>query len=495
MAPHDATSAVFPDLIFALVSPVGTDGPLVRTKLQAALSTYGYVTRPIKLSLLLEEKGKRDGKTISSAVATRKSELMTYGDQLCEETDEASAVALLGVAEILRLRAADAPEQVRTAYVIDSLKRPAEVTLLRGLYGDHLLVLGLQQDVVQREKRLVEMSRPSAGGKQRTEVASGARELIERDRHGGHGEFGQNTRQTFPMADVFLDLDAAVDHQINRVIDLLFGNPSYEAPTDDEYGMMLASLASTRSPELGLKVGAALFRGRSLLGAGANEHPAQTTTPLADQGSLDITELIADTVERLLPELNAEAQAAHDTDRSAYIENLQGTILKGSQIRSLVEFQRPVHAEMNALLDALGLGHAVAAPHIPAASRLLYGTPDPTELKLYVTAFPCHNCAKHLVQLGVAVIYLEPYPKSRAEAMYGEAVSERFTPFNGIAPQRYHALFDVSQDRKGPDGAILQWNEAERRAVTPRLGHRIDVEVMKSLEAAAAARLTAHGHP
>src|SRR6266446_8909613 len=71
-------------------------------------------------------------------------------------------------------------------------------------------------------------------------------------------------------------------------------------------------------------------------------------------------------------------------------------LLKGTKFMNIGEFGRTVHAEMASLMDAARRGVSV------------------DNLTIYVTTFPCHNCAKHLIAAGIRkVVYLEPYPKSR----------------------------------------------------------------------------------
>jgi hypothetical protein len=81
--------------------------------------------------------------------------------------------------------------------------------------------------------------------------------------------------------------------------------------------------------------------------------------------------------------------------------------------------------------------------------------------KLYVTTFPCHNCARHIVCAGVAEVqYIEPYLKSQAIPLHGDAIvtdqkawilpehgkvlsqtgktpNVLFRPFIGVAPRLY----------------------------------------------------------
>src|SRR5882724_7181322 len=103
------------------------------------------------------------------------------------------------------------------------------------------------------------------------------------------------------------------------------------------------------------------------------------------------------------------------------------------------EFSRPVHAEMAALIDAARRGVAVDGE------------------TMYVTTFPCHNCAKHIIAAGIRkVVYLEPYPKSRASNLHGEEMSLElptgneegmviFAAYSGIAPRQYRQLFSMSE--------------------------------------------------
>ena len=43
--------------------------------------------------------------------------------------------------------------------------------------------------------------------------------------------------------------------------------------------------------------------------------------------------------------------------------------------------------------------------------------------RLYVTTFPCHNCARHIVSAGVGEVRtFEPYLKSQAIPLHGDAI-------------------------------------------------------------------------
>ena len=134
--------------------------------------------------------------------------------------------------------------------------------------------------------------------------------------------------------------------------------------------------------------------------------------------------------------------------------------LKNSKIKDITEYGRVVHAEMDALLSC---------------SRTNISTLGAT---LFVTTFPCHNCAKHILAAGIEkVIFVEPYPKSKAIDMHKEAITQKwettepetknklvFEPFVGVGARSFVNLFSMSLGvgkklkRKGSDGKILVWN-------------------------------------
>lgn len=87
---------------------------------------------------------------------------------------------------------------------------------------------------------------------------------------------------------------------------------------------------------------------------------------------------------------------------------------------------------------------------------------------MYATTFPCHECAKHIVAAGIKrLIFIEPYPKSKALELFGDAISldetdgvkTVFQSFVGVAPRRYAELFDAARlKRKNDDGKKKNWN-------------------------------------
>jgi len=472
-----------PELVFAVVAPVGTPFTEFYDKLAGDLLAYGYKTQLIKLSQVLSDNAAARGTAIERTPEDERiRKLIAEGDRYCEELKQRSAVALQGVAEIRAHRVEQHtssgqdvkdPENTplpRTAYVLDSIKQPAEVLHLRQLYGDHVIVVGLRADTQARIENLVSRLTPQRSGIGEEDRRQIALDLIELDLTES-SDYGQNVLKAFPLSDGFVDVDHDVAGQVSRLTDLLFGSPVFPTPTAAEYGMHLAHISSTRSPELGLKVGAAVMRDKdgAVVALGVNVHPVKSgTAPEYDASAVDIRDLLIDTLRRLGDDvLQPAARQALDTDAHEYARALLAGVLKNSSVAGLIEFQLTVHAEMDALLSAIKEGHQVAG------------------CTVYVTAYPCHNCAKHLIALGVPVRYIEPYPKSRAEAMYGDEVRKSFLPFTGIAPRRYQQLFDISEDRKGEDGSRKAWGTAEKKKARPKVDPFVDDSGITGREAVA----------
>ena len=456
-----------PELIFGIARPVGARDKGLEEQLENSLKNYGYSVTPIKLSGILQDAAvEADRWSEPDNEHDRIARLMDEGDAFCRAQENGAAVALLAVNEIRAFRqmfdakheegqAAGIVEVARHAYVIDSIKRPAEVTELRRIYGDRFFLLGLQTSEAERRMSLSNKIRLKVMNLNESERLTD--ELIQRDFRDGD-EFGQNILKTFPMSDAFIESGDNVLAQVRRLVDLLFGNPRTEPPTTAEFAMQLAWTVSTRSPELGLKVGAAILSGEHVLSTGTNHHPVLTKSPEVDQSVIAINELFLDTISvlhyagLLAPEVSERFASEGET----YVEELIAGPLSTARLKELTEFQLPVHAEMDALIDGLG------------QSAKLDGA------TVYVTAYPCHNCAKHLLALGLSVVYLEPYPKSRAEAMYGSDVRERFMPFTGVSPRRYAALFSVESDRKNADGSQIEWSSEEMKSAKPRVDTFLD---------------------
>jgi deoxycytidylate deaminase len=140
-----------------------------------------------------------------------------------------------------------------------------------------------------------------------------------------------------------------------------------------------------------------------------------------------------------------------------------------SGLKDLIEFSRAIHAEMHAILRGLQLG----------GEQIKGG-------RIYVTTYPCHSCARHIIAAGISdVFFIEPYRKSLAVKLHDDAMSEDeaeqgkviLRQYDGVAPRRFLALFKVNADRK-KDGRLIR---ARPQAAMPAI--KLSLEAIPRLEA------------
>src|SRR5690606_30083996 len=99
--------------------------------------------------------------------------------------------------------------------------------------------------------------------------------LLNKDEKEVSNQFGQNVRDTFPLADIFLDASDEKDlkKQITRTVEIVFGHP-FRTPQSDEAGMFYAKAASLRSADLSRQVGSVIVNDDAeIIATGCNEVP------------------------------------------------------------------------------------------------------------------------------------------------------------------------------------------------------------------------------
>ena len=149
----------------------------------------------------------------------------------------------------------------RTAHLILSLKRPEEVDTLRRIYGSGFFLMGLSSAKEHRDEYFKQKGIPE--GEQSALIDQDAAEVEE---------YGQQTRQTFHLADVFFTAEN-YQTEVPRFLDLVFGCPTI-TPTHEEQAMFMAYTASLRSGDLSRQVGAAIIDADGdLLSVGYNNVP------------------------------------------------------------------------------------------------------------------------------------------------------------------------------------------------------------------------------
>lgn len=471
-----------PELIFGVVGGTGVRLDLLERELELHLRNLGYKTVDIRLSDLLS-RFKGFVPNNEAGAYERITHLQNMGNLFRQQLGRGEALALAGIDKIREERAkssknGDEPVSAQ-AYILHQLKHPAEVDLLRAVYGPSFYLIAGHAPESARVQVLAEKIAHSTGlrGK-KYNYNSDALELITRDEK-EDDDFGQNVRDTYPKADFFCQPGIfSGEWTIKKFVELLFGNP-YRTPSPDEYAMYLASATSLRSSDRSRQVGAVIIDTREygeqsksadVIAVGMNEVPRAGGGYAWDQGSPNYREqemsedrareikegILIELIERL-KQLNWLAENLMKNKGKDLADTLRPH-LKGTQFLDIGEFGRTVHAEMGALIDAARRGVSV------------------NRHSMYVTTFPCHNCAKHIIAAGIRkVIYLEPYPKSRTEYLHKEDVDldalsceeqdgkVTFCPFNGIAPRQYRQLFSMSM-RGGKQGMTLdQWKKGQEQ--------------------------------
>jgi deoxycytidylate deaminase len=443
-----------PEIVLALVAPVGTDLEHFAKLLQRTLERFGYFANQLSLSKLAGNFGVSPPEGEGSSEFRRIDRLMRTGNTLRFQAERGDFLALVAAKSIRAQRGRDRV-RAKTAHVLRSLKHPDEVSTLRRIYGPGLYLLGITGSEEQRRGVL----------RKKGCSASEIETLFERDEYEENNEFiaegknyGQRVRDTFQLADAFVGLDD--EDEIFRFLGLVFGHP-FTTPERDEYAMFLAYSASLRSADLSRQVGAVVMSEfGDIVGIGANDVPRfggglywpgeddhRDFVRGEDSNEVRRDQILEDALTRLAEPLPAgqRAQWIAEGHRA----------LSASLLKDITEYGRAVHAEMESLLSCARSGVSTRGA------------------TLYSTTFPCHNCAKHIVAAGVRrVVYIEPYAKSQTKELFGDSVHlgsgtaprgrVQFEPFNGVGPRKFFDLFSMrlssgtSLERKR-NGRALEW--------------------------------------
>lgn len=459
-----------PELVFGLVGPIGTDMKLIVEVLREELAKVNYSVFEIRVSNLI-----KDFKLplSESPLEERYNSYIKAGNSIRSEMERADAFALLSVAAIrkYRLEATGGREipPERTAYILNQIKRPEEISTLRAIYGDAFVQVSAYSSKSTRLNALAAQICESHYRDKPEEAYKGAAyDLIIRDENEEEEEYGQRVKDAFPLADVVINAESRDDilSTVERFVRAFFGD-NFVSPTLDEFGMYAAKVASLKSVDLSRQVGAVIYRPTGeIISSGCNDVPKAGGGPYWEFDTFDNRDFrvgydssvkfkrdILRDVFRRLSENDWLSSDLKNLEVDALVEKaISGPEqpLKESHLMDILEFGRIVHAEMSALTDAARLGVSVK------------------DATLYCTTFPCHICARHIVASGVKkVVYIEPYPKSLAGSLYEDSIEVEgdckkpgpkvvFSHFTGIAPQRYPSIFSKGK-RKDSKGRANLW--------------------------------------
>ena len=478
-------SSNMPELFFGIAGPIGVDIDAISDSLTNALRAVRYEAEVIHLTKEMTKDIKLKSPPKPPADKSFYSEVnfkIEYPNKLCEEIEDAAALARVALRSITQRRQSlsssneqKKPPSRPTAYLIRQLKRPDEVALLRKVYGKQFVLISAYGPQ-ERRLRLIEdrLKRTLPPSTPYDEICQKACELIDKDSNEEGNDYGQRLRETFHLADVFIDglSKQNMDEKLTRFTQAFFGRTDI-APTKEEYGMYAAKSASLRSADLSRQVGAAIFSSDGeLITQGCNEVPKAFGGTYWDSEEPDFRDvkmgqdpndilkqdILRDLFDRLAKNelLSEKATKLGGLDemikkltrRRKPRSNEENGPLATAAIMDVTEYGRVVHAEMCAICDAARDGRSVKGGI------------------LFCTTFPCHNCTKHILAAGIVrVVYMEPYPKSKAKDLHQNEIEIEnevegrvsFVPFLGISPFRYRDIFQKTSKRKNDDGIAKRW--------------------------------------
>ncbi|MCC6498535.1 MAG: hypothetical protein IT193_20005 [Propionibacteriaceae bacterium] len=451
------------EIVVAVVSPLGCPIEDTLSAIDAAFVRNGFTVARLRISHLLDSAlPDLDGEE----ALTRTERLMNKGDRFRKLYSSDAACGYMAAQAIAAAREAETGSEdrhrTRTVTLMRSLKTPGEVKVLREVYGQRLIVVGVGASKEKRRKQLV---RELAQEIKKSEAKQVALRLLERDEKDELSSYGQRTRDAYKLADAFIAVSTLKDAKVaDRLVDLLLGEP-YGTPTKDEQGMFGAWAAKFRSSAAGRQVGAAITDSDGeIVALGCNDVPRpgggqywpddpddsrdfQLGHDANDRGKFGAAEsLLAALAEA---EWLAPGKSGL-TPRQLATEALDGRgPLAHSEIADLIEFGRIVHAEMAALMTAARNGRAVRG------------------CTLFTTTYPCHECARLIIAAGIArICFIDPYPKSRAGELYEGILDEDgrpgtipIQPFVGVSPRMFPRVFEMSHRDRDVEGSYVQWTE------------------------------------
>lgn len=475
------------ELVFAVVGPMGSGPGKIAQILNEMLEKNEYDSKIFKASDIIEEWLKNN-ESVQQSDSNKTTHLQDAGDRMRKESTDNAAIGLRFIEKIRHSRGTKLGKEVidgqpvepdgnKRAFILDSLRHPAEVVLLRSVYQDVFCLVGVVCDSHEiRKKRL-----KGKIGKGISDLA--IEQMMERDEKADE-KFGQHVADTFHLADFFVDNTPeelkkngqsndkwTVKETVGRLVDILT-HSKIVRPDPNEAAMFHADGARMRSACLSRQVGAALTdRNGNVIATGTNEVPraggGTYGSCLADRHNIvgeDHRCFFHGKKCRNTDEQNAIIREmlaiVNDTGALKVDDSLIQKIRK-TRIGQLIEFSRAIHAEMDAILSAARQGISIIGS------------------KLYVTTFPCHNCARHIVAAGIdEVQFIEPYLKSRALPLHGDVITTDrdgwnppslnkddasqspqvlFHSFVGVAPRFYRRAFYKDRDLKNSStGELLE---------------------------------------
>lgn len=472
------------EFVIGVMGAVGCGLPRIVTEFDEQLQKLDYKVVRIKVSEFISIQIDKGTVTIPTGDTSNRFLKYQSGGNELRRLFGNEIMAEYAVSQIGRHRLVIDPElkdlakePPRVAYIIDQIKHPAEVELLRTIYRNNFYLVGVMSLEANRKTRLTDDGlRPAV-----------IEAIVSRDRKEG-AKFGQQLEKAFKLADYFmhhpLGDQELVPAQVKRFLDLTHGDNAI-TPTKHEHAMYVAYSTAMKSSCLSRQVGATITDSSSrIVAVGTNDVPQYKGGLYSGDGSLDDRCFQS----RKICENSAEKNRRREKIRAgiqekfadvfkdpklakaalAKVDEISEFVYEQSGIPDLIEFSRAVHAEMDALISLSrgGGGSTVGG-------------------NLYATTFPCHNCARHIIAAGIdKVYYIEPYEKSLAPEAHSDAIEVldhddgaeaapsklRFVHFSGVGPRMYPEFFQ-REARKNDAGEFISSSTSRAGGLPLKIVH------------------------
>ena len=373
------------ELVIAMAGPIGCGIGVMADSLEERLRERGYIdVVRVKLSQFLEEAIAENlvpnwkDETGKTPKYNRYRRLQEAGKELRRASKNPAILAEYAARTIVVDRGKRSNQQRtaevigpikpgRVAYIIDQVKRPEEVELLRALYRNLFYLVGVTRI---HGKRVTELE----GELVAPEEVQG---LMGIDR-AENGKDGQQLDKTLHLADYFLRNDSMPPEEkkfkLNRFLNLVHGDKAV-TPTDAENGMYAAYSASLRSACLSRQVGAAIAtKSGEVIATGCNDVPKPGGGLYSDSSKVKDMRCIHKDGQQCFNDLykkRLQGEIGDIIDKALSGEggnpvqlsgiqrtNLLESIYKNTRLKDLIEFSRSVHAEMDAIVSLARIGGA-----------------------------------------------------------------------------------------------------------------------------------------
>lgn len=468
------------ELIIGLAAGVGVDLDAVIGCLNNDFNSFGYKSFTINVTDTFKEP-HLDLKEMH--YLQRILVKMNICSMYRLENELQDYVARMAIQEIRNIRKEYRNKYNKRVFILNQLKTPEEVMLLKEIYARNFMMISIYSDEVSRVKNIKNKVNTESRGisnsvvpytelfnksmrshvsneyheltnKIKNDFDEGVRYIVTKDQEEklqvfdkNKVDYGQNLQNTFHLADYFVNMEnfkmrEGYQDQILRFVELLFRKNPFQEPNSDEYYMFMAQAASYRSTDKSRQVGCVLVNDKNemissgyndVCKAGGGHYTSESEYDYRDfkvgenyntNKISEITSKITDIVNQFYNNENKQS------DKQVAMTLAVNKVLK----QFTIDYMRATHAEMSAILDAARRGVAVK------------------DAIAYVNTFPCHNCAKHLIAAGIKkIIFLHPYPKSSTFDMFSYELDADNTEhlivqsFQGVSPEKYIYLFQLDK--------------------------------------------------